>query len=1339
MDDDQKYKLITCVDPRKVNVPIRDRFAKLTLSNKKKQQVDIDTAAGQICDKEVMAQVKRVSRNLLETLGTENTADNKCEFLLQKTLVAPTLSNVTDIALLDKSTVYHENYMNRSLCKNTVSDPTCSNIENTVQTEVDSDNSDFSNRFLIKNLAAAPTVSNLTDICYYVNPLLRSDSSGSDPMKRICSEVDIQNSDKTVSDCMQPLQVSQSTEENLPECDISILTNRISGMTMNHKNLENEKKPIDTTLLISTESQQRNTDFESNRLLTCTKSTNGDENVLSISGHPEATCISLSSTDDNGSAITVTDSSISELLDLDFMTSDIPESGHTLDAFLPNTFSNEKADRMEAFLRDVSQQRREYEEIQKIEKDKFHLHVATVKNSPKTDKNNARVLGGLAYADTESMTTFSTEQRRSEECNEFQDCESKNQFISIKNERRMGNDTLSMSQFQSEDFQICDIPNNHKNNQITDEETQVNTNTSGCLDRCHSTQENEEEYSLACSEQSSISDASKSDVPDDSVIISETSSENLSSHSVHDSRYSSNEVVNTEQSIGVDTESEQLTPPVMSIGSINISAKINIKISISQMDSMEEECENDAKEKTKVDYTNNDSGEENDMSSENDYNEKTPTQDSNNQEFEKTCHSQKQDRTYTDPVDPITSNNLEKEIPSEEEEDVNFLTQAERLLNQVYGTSWKTPEVIRTLKRTSRTPKKADSTQSPQASNIREHIIEDANLVGSADKSVGLQLDQNIEQSVLDDFSTFRHNIVRTNLDSTRFTTPNLHKEQAASIVDRNNYNSEPRCKTKPHTDFKVPKTEIKRKVTAKQQKCNDRWRQLIDKDSDTSGDNASDDLTLDKTEHLDDSLNVNKKNKSETDKEWSLTSDDSDDSDYKIKQPKKVSTIQRRNQKQEKKSAIESVGNSTRGRQVKAKSRDNLIYLDLSKDEVTIQEGEPNSPKANTDANFKLHLEDILRTCKATDKAKISVTPNTGGKTKRKLFTANFGEEDVDLTVGEDGVQPRTPVRRAPTTEEEEILHDMEQVKQITGVDGIAIFNKHLESVKRGGPIFKATPPRMPDTPKSTVTPVRIKHTRTLRERNKLDDQIIPTPQHKYGFLKSLDVCVAKSLCHPEALSYRENYRTKKEELANLLYELYNEKLFDKKLHAPLKWNKKLCNTAGRCLNKKKLGVRTSVIELSEKVLTSADRLRCTLIHELCHAATWIFNGEGGHGSTWKQWALKANQVFPEIPKIGVCHQYEIEYKYTYKCTLCAAKSHAHSKSKKVENIRCSYCHGAIEIFLNRKDKDGNVMSTPVREAKGFAKFVKDNYKQHKRPDLKHADVMKILSSEFAALKLPD
>lgn len=79
--------------------------------------------------------------------------------------------------------------------------------------------------------------------------------------------------------------------------------------------------------------------------------------------------------------------------------------------------------------------------------------------------------------------------------------------------------------------------------------------------------------------------------------------------------------------------------------------------------------------------------------------------------------------------------------------------------------------------------------------------------------------------------------------------------------------------------------------------------------------------------------------------------------------------------------------------------------------------------------------------------------------------------------------------------------------------------------------------------------------------------------------------------------------------------------------------------------------------VELSEKVLTSADRLRCTLIHELCHAATFIFDNEKGHGACWKSWAKRSNQAFPELPAITTCHNYDIEYKYTYKCDMCHNK----------------------------------------------------------------------------------
>lgn len=228
--------------------------------------------------------------------------------------------------------------------------------------------------------------------------------------------------------------------------------------------------------------------------------------------------------------------------------------------------------------------------------------------------------------------------------------------------------------------------------------------------------------------------------------------------------------------------------------------------------------------------------------------------------------------------------------------------------------------------------------------------------------------------------------------------------------------------------------------------------------------------------------------------------------------------------------------------------------------------------------------------------------------------------------------------------------------------------------------------------------------------------------------------------LCHPDAVKFRKNFSANREELTQKLYKLYNDDVFEKKLDIQISWNKKLTATAGRCMCKQKGTTgRTARIELSEKVLTSADRLRCTLIHEMCHAATWIFSGDKGHGSTWKSWANKANRIYSELPTITVCHDYNIEYKYTYECDLCHCKSYSHSKSKKAENIRCAYCHGSISIYLNKKNKNGEIVPTPVRQASGFAKFVKEKYKEFKEPGRKHADVMKLISVAYASLSVDE
>lgn len=60
------------------------------------------------------------------------------------------------------------------------------------------------------------------------------------------------------------------------------------------------------------------------------------------------------------------------------------------------------------------------------------------------------------------------------------------------------------------------------------------------------------------------------------------------------------------------------------------------------------------------------------------------------------------------------------------------------------------------------------------------------------------------------------------------------------------------------------------------------------------------------------------------------------------------------------------------------------------------------------------------------------------------------------------------------------------------------------------------------------------------------------------------------------------------------------------------------------------------------------------------------------------------------------------------------------------------------ISIYLNKK-QNGAVVETPVRQASGFSKFVKEFYKLHKKPGVTHMEVMRILSTEYAKLSDDD
>ncbi|XP_054262924.1 germ cell nuclear acidic protein-like [Macrosteles quadrilineatus] len=251
-------------------------------------------------------------------------------------------------------------------------------------------------------------------------------------------------------------------------------------------------------------------------------------------------------------------------------------------------------------------------------------------------------------------------------------------------------------------------------------------------------------------------------------------------------------------------------------------------------------------------------------------------------------------------------------------------------------------------------------------------------------------------------------------------------------------------------------------------------------------------------------------------------------------------------------------------------------------------------------------------------------------------------------------------------------------------------------------------------------------------------------------SFLSSLSEMTAGLPCHPDALVYKKNFKTKREELTKRLFTLYNKEVFDQQLPSDLliQWNSRMTSTSGYCYNKRIYRgneiLRSSRIVLSIKILDRADRLRDTLIHELCHAATWIINATSdGHGPIWRSWADKANRRFPELPVIKRCHDYAISTKFTYKCMSCGYSIGRHSKSLDTERKRCGFCYGKFQVFVTAKMATDSVTSgsdsvkTP-RNPTGFALFVKENYAIVKKENnVPHAQVMKLLSQKFAEVKI--
>uniref|UniRef100_S4RD99 SprT-like domain-containing protein n=1 Tax=Petromyzon marinus TaxID=7757 RepID=S4RD99_PETMA len=234
---------------------------------------------------------------------------------------------------------------------------------------------------------------------------------------------------------------------------------------------------------------------------------------------------------------------------------------------------------------------------------------------------------------------------------------------------------------------------------------------------------------------------------------------------------------------------------------------------------------------------------------------------------------------------------------------------------------------------------------------------------------------------------------------------------------------------------------------------------------------------------------------------------------------------------------------------------------------------------------------------------------------------------------------------------------------------------------------------------------------------------------------------CFLAELSSPSC-HYARNFKKCKAQLTASLYKFYNETIFKNKLpnNMELLWNNKMRKTAGYCVMGKGPGPACQPyarIELSVKVCDNPERLRDTLVHEMCHAATWLINGQrDGHGRLWQLYARTATLVHPELPTVSRCHTYNITFKYRYECTRCKNSIGRHSKSLDTERFVCALCQGRF-VLLPPEGRDG----TPVtsRALTPFTRFVKEQYgtTRSARPDSSHADIMRILGEQFSKTRL--
>jgi len=109
--------------------------------------------------------------------------------------------------------------------------------------------------------------------------------------------------------------------------------------------------------------------------------------------------------------------------------------------------------------------------------------------------------------------------------------------------------------------------------------------------------------------------------------------------------------------------------------------------------------------------------------------------------------------------------------------------------------------------------------------------------------------------------------------------------------------------------------------------------------------------------------------------------------------------------------------------------------------------------------------------------------------------------------------------------------------------------------------------------------------------------------------------------MCHPLAVAYRKrDFEASKTMLAKTLFHALNHTIFHCGLRSSIAWKNVMNTPSSICHGFDSSGQRVSRIILWQHIKQPGVLVKA-LLHEMCHAAAFVYHGETGHGDHCRKW----------------------------------------------------------------------------------------------------------------------